>query len=486
MKVVTANCTTWKSIKKFLEKQCPQPFDNGKQARCDADAVLVQEHHLSEREIASASVWALSHGWKSFWTPAVITDDGGTSAGTAILARSEFGLIDKHVFEASTHRGIAGTFQYPGTPELKLVSLYLESGSPLQGDSARLVKQAVGFLQTWAKPFIIGGDFNCTPCTLQKSRLTEGLDAQVVAPPEKYGTCKGQKGRSRVIDYFLVSGSLVKAVNEIRVIPMAGISPHSPVAITFAARVGSMQVRKLMKAPKLPTKRIIGPLAKCKSWGRMLFIAQWALWLACKSPQSPDAMDYLSYGFGQFVDQATDEILLATDTPYEKKGHRGEAIKCSWRPLISEGSATNVTTEVPVATAEQDAAIVCGIARSTLEFSTTLRKAMYAQTDAPTDVEHIVAELETVTTGDERFMHLNAELGTLADAFGDYRRLGVCDAASLGILFESCNALVTRARLGLAEAKHIEEQCSKTGFREWVRGDGAGDSANAFKFSKLP
>jgi exonuclease III len=487
MKVVTANCTSWKSIKKFLEKNGPQINDDGKQARCDADAVLVQEHHLRHKEIAGASVWALGHGWKSFWTPALPTEDGGTSAGVAILVRAEFGLIEKHVFEASTHRGLAGTFQYPGTPEIKLVSLYLESGSPLQGESGNLVKQVTAFLRNWAKPFIIGGDFNCTPCTLLKSRLIENLDAQVVAPSgPNCNTCKGQNGRSRVIDFFLVSVSLVKAVSSIRVVPKAGMSPHCPVAVSFEPRIGSMQVRKLMKAPKLPTKRIIGPLAKGKSWGRLLTIAQWAFWLACVSPSASAALDYLDFGFGQFIDQATDEILVATDTPFSKKGHRGKAIKCSWKPLISEGSECRGTNSVTMSNDEQVASTACDTAWATLEYSTTLRKAMNAVTDAPSEVVHIMSELENVTTNDERFKHINNELVTLANEFHDFRIQPASDSNALGIFGDSCTALVERARLGLAEAKHIVEQCSKDGFREWVRGNGAGDSANAFKFSKLP
>jgi len=54
-----------------------------------ADAVMVQEHHLQAHEIDAASVWCLTNGWKSVWSPAVLTDEGGTSSGVAILVRAD-------------------------------------------------------------------------------------------------------------------------------------------------------------------------------------------------------------------------------------------------------------------------------------------------------------------------------------------------------------------------------------------------------------
>jgi hypothetical protein len=141
MKVVTANCTCWKSIRGFLEKPIPGVQAADRVAAGGADAVLVQEHHLLDHELAAVSVWCLANGWKSMWSPACSTEDGGTTSGVAILVKAEFGLIDRHVFEAAAHRGLAATFQYPGTPDVKLVCLYLESGSPLQGPSALLCGQ---------------------------------------------------------------------------------------------------------------------------------------------------------------------------------------------------------------------------------------------------------------------------------------------------------------------------------------------------------
>jgi len=143
----------------------------------------------------------------------------------AILARAEFGLFESHGFSSAEHRGLSATFQYPGSPDIKLVSVYLESGSPLQGPSALMIGQICSSLRTWGKEFIIGGAFNCLPVTFLRANLTDSINAQVVAPTGVGGTCKGQKGRTRVIDYFCVSSSLVSAVQGVAIIPKAGISP---------------------------------------------------------------------------------------------------------------------------------------------------------------------------------------------------------------------------------------------------------------------
>ena len=199
------------------------------------------------------------------------------------VLRYWYGLLtstDRHLFEAAADRGIAASFQYPGSPALKLVSVYLESGSPLQGPSALMITQVCTFLKAWGKEFVVGGDFNCLPSTFLRSRLTETIDVQIFAPESTSGTCKGEKGRSRVIDFFLVASGPSNAVKAVSVVPSAGMSPHSSVALEFIPRVGSTQFRKLMKGPKLPTKRVIGPLPRSKPWGRARHIAQWALWLA--------------------------------------------------------------------------------------------------------------------------------------------------------------------------------------------------------------
>ena len=373
MKVVTANCTCWKSIRGFLGKPIPGVQAADRAVAGGADAVLVQEHHLLDHELAAVSVWCLANGWKSMWSPACSTEDGGTTSGVAILVKAEFGLIDRHVFEAAAHRGLAATFQYPGTPDVKLVCLYLESGSPLQGPSALLCGQVCSFLKAWDSLFVIGGDFNCLPATFLRSKLMESINTQLFAPGGTVGTCKGKKGRTRTIDYFLVDPALSCAVKSVAIVSKGGMSPHSPVCLEFIPRVGSTQVRKLMKAPRLPTKRIIGPIAKAKSWGGVRRIAQWALWLTFQS-SSVHVAEYLDFSFAQFFSQAAEEIHAATDTPLPAENLRGSKINCSWKPLNEPPPRNSVCVPSDAQVAQSDALKACDTARATLDFCTALSR----------------------------------------------------------------------------------------------------------------
>eukprot|EP00959_Pyramimonas_sp_CCMP1952_P099355 2077137-Pyramimonas_sp.AAC.1 len=49
-------------------------------------------------------------------------------------------------------------------------------------------------------PFIVGGDWNCTPSDLVKTSWVDALDAVIAAPTE--GTCRPAM---RCIDYCVVS-----------------------------------------------------------------------------------------------------------------------------------------------------------------------------------------------------------------------------------------------------------------------------------------
>ena len=95
---------------------------------------------------------------------------------------------------------------------------------------------------------------------------------------------------------------------------------------------------------------------------------------------------------------------------------------------------------------------------------------MHAAQDAPDDVPFIVCELEPVTTTDDRFSSLVSELESLTSVVSGLVLDGTADGAAWAECRTSCDGLVQRARAGLAEAVKISDECSKAGFREWIRG----------------
>ena len=123
--------------------------------------------------------------------------------------------------------------------------------------------------------FILGGDFNCLPSVVRRSQAAKVLNAQIVAPNDKKGPCKGRLGRSRVIDYFLVPINLKHAVDKVEIIcrTKSKTSPHSPVLLTFCPRPSSVQVRKLDEPAALPTDRLPGPLQVNPAWRSFRVVA---------------------------------------------------------------------------------------------------------------------------------------------------------------------------------------------------------------------
>jgi len=241
-----------------------------------------------------------------------------------------------------------------------------------------------------------------------------------------------------------------------------------------------------MKAPKLPTKRVFGPIARTRSWGRMRHIAQWALWFALQSAGTCSA-EYLDYGFSQFFDQASDELLAATDAPDTAKGKRGKRIQCSWKPLIEPSSVRSNSASVEQIALEQHARQGCDIAANALDYCIILDGVAEAIADTPDEVPTLLAKLVPVCTSDERVSSLVHDLSELTHTVSGLVVAGTPDGREwAGCRRARSEGLVTRARGILAEAKKVSDECNRTGFRDWLRGNGAGDSKAAFQFSRLP
>ena len=199
----------------------------------------------------------------------------------------------------------------PGHGSIRVASLYLKCGEPLQGISALLLKETADILATWSGAFLVGGDFNCSPAAFAKSNAPDILKSGVIAPDGMRGTCTGKKGKSRVIDYFCMSKCLAVALQSISVTMFAGTSPHRPVVAKFPPRLKSLQIRKILKAPRLPTQRIFDPLWEVDDWERNTTIANIAL-AAARSLSKDVALLLADEAFQSFADQATQEILAAT------------------------------------------------------------------------------------------------------------------------------------------------------------------------------
>lgn len=104
-------------------------------------------------------------------------------------------------------------------------------------------------------PWAVGGDWNITPWQLQQSGWLELVGGVVIAPT-------GPTCNESVYEYFVVSESLMYAVNSNAVVRDAGLEPHSPVRLFLRHRPRLQMVRQLVKPNSLPAKLPFGPEVK--------------------------------------------------------------------------------------------------------------------------------------------------------------------------------------------------------------------------------
>ena len=90
-------------------------------------------------------------------------------------------------------------------------------------------------------PFIIGGDWNCTPGDLRATGWIKKIGGVIRAP--RGATCNG-----KVYDFFVVSASIADEVHSVHKISDAGFTPHSPARLIFKGRPRATMIRQI-KAP---------------------------------------------------------------------------------------------------------------------------------------------------------------------------------------------------------------------------------------------
>ena len=132
-------------------------------------------------------------------------------------------------------------------------SAYLvDSVGPAHATNLVILDYIAGCLNAVAGPWIIGGDFNCTPEELEKTGFLKLVDGVVHSPAAS--TC-GLK----VYDFFVVSRQLSPAVLAVVTVADCYFGPHSPVRLLLRASPRSLKVN-VINAPKgFPAHLPLGP-----------------------------------------------------------------------------------------------------------------------------------------------------------------------------------------------------------------------------------
>ena len=218
-----------------------------------ADFVMIQELRapsvsacMAQERLAKKAKWGL------VTATAVVTDQGGVSAGVAIAGRSHFGMCkhDIPLHSASAHtpgRVVASHVGAMGKGGVHLISVYCWCVEGLSRKNLDLLQDVAQLISRLNGPWCLAADFNFEPQALADCGWLDLVQGRVVSPEAP--TC-GKK----VYDYFVVSRNFRHAVVGIAVIDNAGFYPHSPVRLFVKGKPRDTLVRCCVAPRKLPAE----------------------------------------------------------------------------------------------------------------------------------------------------------------------------------------------------------------------------------------
>ena len=144
------------------------------------------------------------------------TDKNGKSAGVAIITqkgRTPLGKPKGRDFDVSPSRsrgrlawGWAHTAKGPG---LLIVNIYLWTVQGVTSDlNVELLNQAAYLINDFGGPWLLGGDFNCTPEQLSATGWPDRMKAKIIRTGE--ATCNS----GRELDFFVLDERESRIVRE--------------------------------------------------------------------------------------------------------------------------------------------------------------------------------------------------------------------------------------------------------------------------------
>ena len=109
-------------------------------------------------------------------------------------------------------------------------------------------------------PWIIGGDWNCSPEDLAATGWLDLVQGVVVAPTLSSPTCHG-----KVFDYFVVARCFHHNVVGVKTIANAGYHPHSPVRLFLRGASTIARIRQVASPMRLDARLPFGPFNRAEA-----------------------------------------------------------------------------------------------------------------------------------------------------------------------------------------------------------------------------
>jgi hypothetical protein len=231
---------------------------------------MVAEHHLhGQRLQALVDETAPRLGWRAHCAEARSTGKGGTSGGVGVFARRHLQVAYPGPIEQSRGQDWARVGLRLKGVTILLGAVYLQVGGAtgvLEEANLERLFQLRPYLDRCALPFVLAGDWNCTPTDLKTLSWLDDLQADVVLPWDLGFTCTS--GEGRVLDYWVASRSLIPPVQAAARDPEASWRPHVGIEIRLSKRVRACHACHLVTITPWPEE------AKHTPWRQALATAQ--------------------------------------------------------------------------------------------------------------------------------------------------------------------------------------------------------------------
>ena len=225
-------------------------------ASSSADCVFMQETKrlLSDDDPSALNRSARRAGWSACAWSARQNPSGQASGGVAVMARRGIGICPHSVVkeDCQYRQGfvhINGCC--PGG--IHCGSVWMKDSQGLSDTNLQLLASLASSIGRLRGPWLLGGDWNMAPSTLQSSGWLSIVDGVVVATA--LPTCN-----SSVYDYFVVSRGLLPAVVGIQRIDDAGLCPHWPTRLLLRGDARRFSTRQLVRPEHVQPHLPVGPL----------------------------------------------------------------------------------------------------------------------------------------------------------------------------------------------------------------------------------
>ena len=305
----------------------------------ESDSVFLgtQEHHVPVGGLDSMAVKVRNVGYKFCATGAAPSGNSvnGTSGGASVCVKACYGVNPLHGVNDSDHPwtlvpGRAAGVKILGIIRggLVVVSVYLHTGEdPNSEANWAILTRVAEVLNLCRKPFVVCGDFQCTPAALVGTKWLEVVKGSIRSADK--ATCITHRS-AREIDFFVVSHGLEAVIPTPEAVLLSAVATHCPVQASMVGNPRALTVKAFATPKGFPRHKPFGPMRQPRPWE------------AFKPDEGSTAIDKMEQLAVYWISQAEIELCFQYDCIDDATG-------APLQQFVGRGSRPKVVNIVPLA-----------------------------------------------------------------------------------------------------------------------------------------